>query len=304
MISRLFKTTILAGLFVGQTALTRADDLVPPGRNGASSLAPIGSPGAWQNSGSLGPQTAQAWGAGSTSQNLVQAQQGQRLPGIYSEPRSTGAQPPQPTAPAISGVARLPMGQPATTIGGSLVQQARFAGPVGNGVTRLPATGPVTSGGAAAAVADPGQTVDGTWREDGHYVIININGKETKLLKPATELNQRVVASQPSEEGTVRGRLLQGQRPLANCHVVMMPIREEGRKTYVYDETREPQTSTTNSDGDYFFEHVPAGQYKLTWLPQGTKQWIRRLVIKPDVVVHGGQEVSVKEIRFARATIN
>ena len=189
----------------------------------------------------------------------------------------------------------------------SNAQASCLTAPSCNGVVGLPSTGAVTPGGAsgtAIALPGPGQAVDGTWREDGHYVIININGKETKLLKPAPEVNQIAAASQPSEEGTVRGRLLQGKRPLANCHVVMMPIREEGKKAYVYDETREPQTATTDSDGDYFFEHVPAGMYKLTWLPQGTKQWIRRLVIKPDVVVHGGQAVSVKEIRFAQATIN
>jgi hypothetical protein len=160
-------------------------------------------------------------------------------------------------------------------------------------------------GGASGVAAVPpaaGQTVDGTWREDGRFVIININGKETKLLKP--DVNRSAAANQPLEEGTVRGRLQQGKRPLANCHVVMMPIREEGKKAYAYDETREPQTSITDSNGDYFFEHVPAGKYKLTWLPQGTKQWIRRLAIKPDVDVHGGQAVSVREIRFAQATIN
>jgi hypothetical protein len=163
---------------------------------------------------------------------------------------------------------------------------------------------PGPGAGAAAALPSTGQTADGTWREDGRYVIININGKETKLLKPAAEANHNAVASQPTEEGTVQGRLAQGQRPLANCHVVLMPIRDAGKKTYVYDEAREPLTATADGDGNYYFEHAPAGKYKLTWLPHGTKQWIRRLAIKPDVTVHGGQAVIVKEISFAQATIN
>jgi hypothetical protein len=149
-----------------------------------------------------------------------------------------------------------------------------------------------------------GQGADGTWREEGRYVIINIDGKETRLLKPASEASHGAVAPQPIEEGTVRGRLAQGPRPLANCHVVLIPIKECAKKTFAYDEAREPLTTTADSDGNYYFEHAPVGEYKLTWLPEGTKQWIRRLAIKPDVTVHRGQAVEVREISFAQRTIN
>ena len=52
------------------------------------------------------------------------------------------------------------------------------------------------------------------------------------------------------------------------------------------------------------FEHVPAGEYKLTWLPAGAKQWIRRIAMRPDVIVHEGQDVTLKDIRMAQQTIN
>lgn len=352
MTSRLLSTMILACLLVGQAALAPADDLVPPGRTGASTPAPVNLPGTWQSAGSFAPQANQTRDAGSTSQNPVQPSQAQGSRSIYSEPRVAVAQPPQPTMSAFNTAVRLPMTGPATSVGGpaaainvgprqivanngpavglssanavqppqgnwlptanrgpqlppSNAQTSYLAAPPGNGVIGLPSMSPLPPGGASGVAAVPpgaGQAVDGTWREDGHFVIININGKETKLLKP--EVNQSAATNQPLEEGTVRGRLLQGKRPLANCHVVMMPIREEGKKAYAYDETRDPQAAITDSDGDYFFEHVPAGKYKLTWLPQGTKQWIRRLAIKPDVVVHGGQSASVREIRAAQSTIN
>jgi hypothetical protein len=354
MTSRLLSTVVLACLLVMQTAPAPADDLVPPGRNGASPLAPVSLPGTWQTADSLAPQANPTRDAGSTSQNPAQPPQGQGSRSIYWGPRLAGAQPPQPTMPVFNTAVRLPMTGPATSVGGSAAainvgprqivanngpavglssanavqppqgnwlptanrgpqspasnaHTSYLAAPPGNGVIGLPSTNPLTPGGGSGVAAvspGPGQGVDGTWREDGQFVIININGKETKLLKPGPGMNQSAATNQPTEEGTVRGRLAQGNRPLANCHVVMVPIREEGKKAYAYDETREPQTAITDSDGDYFFEHVPAGKYKLTWLPQGTKQWIRRLAIKPDVVVHGGQAVSVREIRAAQSTIN
>ena len=62
--------------------------------------------------------------------------------------------------------------------------------------------------------------------------------------------------------------------------------------------------TVTEADGSYRFENVPAGAYKLSWLPQGENQWIRRISLKPDVVVGGGETVNVKEIRVALRTIN
>jgi hypothetical protein len=270
----------------GQPQVSSAQSPQPtaPAYNGAARLpmarpaTPIEGTGAaaW-----VGPGQAVNGGpaAGLSSANAVQPPPGNWLPSANPYPQlpTPNVQPPQFAAPASNGVARLPMAGTATSLGGV---------------------------GTAAALPSTGQGVDGTWREDGRYVIINIDGKETKLLKPTLDASHGAVARQPTEEGTVRGRLAQGQRPLANCHVALVPIKEAGKKTYVYDEAREPLTAITDSDGNYYFDHAPVGQYKLTWLPEGTRQWIRRLVIKPDVTVHGGQAVIVKEISFAQSTIN
>ena len=99
--------------------------------------------------------------------------------------------------------------------------------------------------------------------------------------------------------GTVRGRLMQKSHPVANCHVVILPMNNDG-----IDQNREPLTALTDNDGLYTFENVPVGTYKLTWLPAGSKQWIRRIEMKPDVVVHAGQDVMLKEIRMSLQTIN
>ena len=63
-------------------------------------------------------------------------------------------------------------------------------------------------------------------------------------------------------------------------------------------------TTTTDADGTYRFENVPAGEYKLTWLPQGQNQWIRRIAMRPDIKVHAGETTNAKEIRVAMQTIN
>jgi hypothetical protein len=169
----------------------------------------------------------------------------------------------------------------------------------GSGVVRLPPTGTATPTGGSA----PGPAVDGTYREDGQFVTININGKEMRLIKPPSEVATRTSVIPGMAEGTVRGRLMQNGRPLANCRVVIVPLEGQG-KAYRYDTNREPMSTVANAEGIYDFDHVPVGKYKLTWLPAGTNQWIRKIAIKPDVAVNAGQAVTVNTIGTARQTIN
>ena len=63
-------------------------------------------------------------------------------------------------------------------------------------------------------------------------------------------------------------------------------------------------TAVTDAEGVFGFENVPVGSYKLTWLPAGATQWIRRIEMKPDVVVREGQDTTLREIRTALRTIN
>jgi len=103
--------------------------------------------------------------------------------------------------------------------------------------------------------------------------------------------------------GDVAGRLLNQGRPLVNCHVVIVPLQEVDG-TIRMDEDRKPLTAVTNENGEFRFEDVPAGGYKLTWLPEGQRQWIRRIAMRPDVHVHNGEVTTLKEIRVALQTIN
>jgi hypothetical protein len=135
-------------------------------------------------------------------------------------------------------------------------------------------------------------------------VIIDVNGQQLRLAKSALGQQQAgSPAHSQTGDGSVHGRLMQKSRPLVNCHVVIVPMHND-RGADSYDGSRQPMTTVTNEDGIYYFEHVPPGAYKLTWLPNGTNQWIRRLVVRPDVIVRPGEAVTAKEIRAAQQTIN
>lgn len=165
-------------------------------------------------------------------------------------------------------------------------------------IEAAPAAGP-------SAASTAGQSsADGTWREKDDHIIVTVNGKELKLSKSALMAGIDAAQSHREAEGSVHGRLLQGGAPLANCSVAIIPMQGQRFGCYCYDEDRETFVATTDAEGEYVFPHVPPGKYKMTWLPENTKQWIRRIQMKPDVFVHVGQDVRVKEIRAARRTVN
>ncbi|MFQ5733674.1 MAG: collagen binding domain-containing protein [Planctomycetaceae bacterium] len=163
---------------------------------------------------------------------------------------------------------------------------------------------------------------DGTWREEGGFVIINLGGRDFRLKKAATgpaarqrpatrvTLSARSTTESepdlrraPPDSGTVEGRLLNRRRPLSGCRVSLIPLRRT-YFGYAINRDNEPQTTATDANGRYRFESVPPGRYKLYWLPAGHKRWIRRLEIKPDVVVRKNGTAHVKTIRVALQTIN
>lgn len=185
-----------------------------------------------------------------------------------------------------------------------------------------------TSDQSAADLHD--QRVDGTWREENGFVIINLNGQELRLAKrdslttPPPVLHEqsadhRKIAPaafssdsqaftvnrtpQPTVGGTVNGRLLHRARPVSACRVSLIPLTKSfGR--YQIDASAEAQSTVTTADGSYRFDHVPRGVYKLFWLPKGEQKWVRRIEYKPDVLVQTGETTRLKDIRTALRTLN
>lgn len=152
-------------------------------------------------------------------------------------------------------------------------------------------------------VAAP-QPVNGTWRDEGQFVVIEVNGQELRLAKSALGQQPEVPAIGRGQiaVGSVHGRLLQHGRPLVGCNVVIVPMHADGATDD--NGIRHPLSTTTDADGIYTFQNVPVGPYKLTWLPARATEWIRRIEMKPDVFVREGQDVTLKDIARALQTIN
>jgi hypothetical protein len=114
---------------------------------------------------------------------------------------------------------------------------------------------------------------------------------------------ESVARPRAADGGTVHGRLSNRGRPLVNCHVVIVPMHDENGVSG-FDPDRKPLDTLTDDQGEYRFENVAPGAYKLTWLPQGQTRWIRRIAMTPDVKVRNGETTGLKEIRVALQTVN
>ena len=150
------------------------------------------------------------------------------------------------------------------------------------------------------------QGVDGTWRQEGSFLVINLNGQQLRLANadPKTPADRE---STPLSDNTgeVYGRLSHRGRPLVGCEVVLTPIRKTWAGYTATNRAEAPFfTSATDAAGAYHFFNVPPGLYKLKWRPAGEESWIRRAENRPDVRVRANETASIKEIRVALRTFN
>ncbi len=161
----------------------------------------------------------------------------------------------------------------------------------------------------ALSNADAGDRIDGTWREEGPFLVLNLNGQQVRLVKEATSRAHTTVSpSGPSVAplpgaGEVRGRLAHRGQPLVDCEVAIMPLRKSWLG-YRYDRSAKLVSATTDPQGSYCFPQVPAGLYQLKWRPAGAESWIHHAETRPDVIVRAGKTTQVKPVRIALRTIN
>ncbi|MFV1965050.1 MAG: carboxypeptidase-like regulatory domain-containing protein [Pirellulaceae bacterium] len=155
-------------------------------------------------------------------------------------------------------------------------------------------------------VALPGPVVQGTYREEGNYLVLNLDGREIRLSRENDNAARRAAATGPAHQrsGAVQGRLVHRGVALANCRVALIPMVKTFSGSYRLHRSGPRWVATTDEHGDYYFETVPAGAYKLTWLREGGNQWIRRIAMRPDVVVRENETARAKETRTALTTVN
>lgn len=168
---------------------------------------------------------------------------------------------------------------------------------------RLP---PVTYDQPVRQVAAAAQ---GTYREEGQFLVLNLDGQEIRLAREnaSAPLNDTGGSDGQSTDGgptgAVQGQLMHRGKPIAHCRIALIPLaRGIGGYQLLRSGTRE--VVVTDERGNYFFPSVPPGPYKLTWLPDGETQWIRRAALRPDLTVREGQVTHVRPTRNALATIN
>lgn len=203
---------------------------------------------------------------------------------------------------------RPPHPQVRRETGASVSTQARqFATPPARPrLARLPSVQSETTAQrrVAEAVSEVGQPVDGTWREDADHIIINLDGRELKLAKTGPPSSRAGVPDlRLTAGGSVHGRLLHKGQAVVNCQVVIVPLTKNFG-SYQVDGGGEPYSTLTDERGIYDFENVPKGRYKVFWLPEGSRQWVRRIEFRPDAVVKTGKAANVKDVRAALRTIN
>lgn len=149
----------------------------------------------------------------------------------------------------------------------------------------------------------PGQSRSGTQTEDSRRIENPRGWRGEDERSPPVPPWSGVPERSTVVGGAAWGRLLQQGKPLANCRVVIVPFTKSFRG-YSPDKTKPPSVAVTNEQGLYHFDDVAPGPYKLSWLPEGYTQWIRRIAFQPDVVVQPQQTARIKDIRAALRTAN
>lgn len=177
--------------------------------------------------------------------------------------------------------------------------------PLASGLRRLPPVEPGEDETRPPSQTTAAPAVDGTWKEEGRYLILDMNGQQLRLEKAAgSETEPPARHATAASGGEVYGRLSSRQgSPIVDCKVALLPLKKTWNG-YTVDGSMKPMVVHTDSNGMYHFEDVPPGPYKLSWLPAGTRQWIRRIQFRPDVQVKANAVAHAKEIHHSLHTVN
>lgn len=101
------------------------------------------------------------------------------------------------------------------------------------------------------------------------------------------------------EMGRVEGIILWKKKPLADARVRIVLEKYTGfslafiRKMFSGDKEKSSNKiileTKTDSQGQYVFEKVPPGQYRLHWMPDAETDWVHRMREKPDFEIITGK---------------
>ncbi|MCZ6692085.1 MAG: carboxypeptidase-like regulatory domain-containing protein [Planctomycetota bacterium] len=104
--------------------------------------------------------------------------------------------------------------------------------------------------------------------------------------------------------GSLKGRLLDAGKPLQGCKVKVVRLDQE-RFLELFSTWRPLGKFVTVTDdaGQYTFEELPAGHYKIFWWPSWEDGWIRRIRWEPDVEVEKERTATIAPIESRRRVL-
>ncbi len=125
---------------------------------------------------------------------------------------------------------------------------------------------------------------------------------EIKQELPAELASEREGERPLRATSTAAGTSLRRGEPLGGCKVRAVRLEAAGMfgGVRMVDEGH----TVTGRDGNFRFDSLPPGPYKLSWAPPGGTHWIRRLQMEPDFVVELGQETVIEPLEVGVSTLN
>lgn len=90
-------------------------------------------------------------------------------------------------------------------------------------------------------------------------------------------------------QGIIKGDILSQGNPLPRCQVRIYRLVSKGFLFFRSYKQAEYYETITDNNGNYLFENIPAGAYKLYWKASLGEPWMMRIETEPDVVVLEGK---------------
>lgn len=107
----------------------------------------------------------------------------------------------------------------------------------------------------------------------------------------------------PDDFGTIKGSIVSNGKPISKCQIKIYKLETKIvflKKTYV--ETIHYET-ITNVNGNYYFEKIQKGGYKLYWKRSLGEQWTKRIEMEPDFFVWDDKKTFVGILDIDKGTL-
>lgn len=104
--------------------------------------------------------------------------------------------------------------------------------------------------------------------------------------------------------GKVTGRILARGEPFPGCKVQIIALSQAKFLFMKSVKKGQKLDTVTDEEGRYYFENVPPGDYKLYWKPSYETSWVRRLAMKPDVIVSAGKTTVANDLEISKRVLN